>query len=57
MMPYDFDIRNYKLRTKEQLDMLAIPVSLKNDIVKMIVQAYKDGYAQCENDYRIQCGI
>ena len=55
-MPDEYDLNCYKAKLD---DMLKVYDGLypKQEIKRLMVQAYKAGYAQCEQDCRIQCGM
>ena len=58
-MPYDYDLDNFKAKAHDKSIKLANSAGsqLQLLIEEQLVEAYIDGYKQCEQDYHDHCGL
>ena len=55
-MPYDYDLNRFKDKMNNEV-MPSIPAEVRPTLMTMLVKAYTEGYKQCEEDFKTECGI
>lgn len=55
-MPYEYDLNKFKDKMNNEV-MPSIPAEVRPILMTMLVKAYIEGYKQCEEDFKTECGI
>jgi len=58
-MPYEYDLNRFKDKMNNEV-MPSVPAEVRPTLMTMLVKAYTaytEGYKQCEEDIKTECGI